>query len=76
MNPKSEGYEFDEQQMVYDSAWDEVMSNLMKRGDAMDSNGKCFRVYPKSKRHKLKNQWGKAKDADRIEGKLQSYLTQ
>ena len=32
MNPKSEGFEFDEQQMVFDSAWDEVMSNFMKRG--------------------------------------------
>ena len=32
MNPKSEGFEFDEQQMVFDSAWDEVMSNLIKKG--------------------------------------------
>ena len=43
MNPKSTGFEFDEQQMVYDAAWDEVLSNLMKKGDARDSNGKCFR---------------------------------
>ena len=31
MNPKSEGYDFDDQQIVFDSAWDEVMSNLMKK---------------------------------------------
>ena len=55
MNPKSSGFEFEEQQMVYDAAWDEVMSNLMKKGDARDSNGKFFRVYPKTKRHMLKN---------------------
>ena len=48
----------------------------MKKGDARDPNGKCFRVYPKSKRHKLKNQLGKAKDSDRIEAKLQNYLNQ
>ena len=52
------------------------MSNLMKKGDARDSNGKCFRVYPKTKRHKLKNHWGKTKDADKIEAKLQNYLIQ
>ena len=59
MNPKSEGYEFDEQQMVFDSAWDEVMSNFMKKGDARDPNGKCFRVYPKTKRHELNKTVGK-----------------
>ena len=47
--------------MVYDAAWDEVMSNLMKKGDARDSNGKCFRVYPKTKRHMLKNNGEKLK---------------
>ena len=31
MNPKGEGCEFDEQQIVFDSAWDEVLSNLMNK---------------------------------------------
>ena len=35
-----------------------------------------FSGVSKTKRHKLKNQWGKAKDSDRIEAKLQNYLTQ
>ena len=74
MNPKAIGYEFDEQQIVFDSAWDEVLSNLMKKGEAKSPTGKYFRSFPKTKRHKLKTQWGKAEESDRLEAKLQNHL--
>ena len=74
MNPKADGYEFDEQQVVFESAWDEVLSNLMRKGDVRKPDGKCFRSFPKKKRHILKSEWGKAEESDRLEAKLPKHL--
>ena len=62
------------QQPVCDAAWDELLANLRKRGDARRPDGQYFQRAPRSKRRRLDDDKTKLKEVDMMEARLRTYL--